>query len=364
LSYQWQKQVSGTWTNISGATSSTFTINAAQGSDAGSYRVSVANSAGSVVSNTVSLSVNSVGVIGTGTGLTGQYFSDQNLTNAVLTRTDATINFDWGNGSPAANVPVDHFSARWTGQVQAQFSETYTFYTTSDDGVRLWVNGQLIIDNWTDHAPTENSGTIALVAGQKYDIKMEFYENGGGATAKLFWSSPSTAKQAVPTSQLYGGGTGATAPAMANAGFEAPSVGTGFQYNPSGTAWTFSGNAGVSGNGSGFTSGNPNAPDGTQVAFLQSTGSISQSVNFAQAGTFRIGFQAAQRANYGGAQSFQVLVDGQVVGTFANLSTAYTSFTTNAFTVAAGSHTITFQGLNPNGGDNTAFIDTIRVNAR
>src|SRR5262249_802748 len=87
--------------------------------------------------------------------------------------------------------------------VQAQYSETYTFYTESDDGVRLWVNGQLLVDNWTDHAPTENSGTIALVAGQKYDIKMEFYENGGGAGAHLLWSSASTATQAVPTSQLY-----------------------------------------------------------------------------------------------------------------------------------------------------------------
>src|SRR5262249_6086564 len=120
-------------------------------------------------------------------------------------------------GSPDPSVPVDHFSARWTGQVQAQYSQTYTFYTESDDGVRLWVNGQLLIDNWTDHAPTENSATIALVAGQKYDIKMEYYENGGGAVGQLLSSRPSTPQQAVPTSQLYaansavvGTGTGLT----------------------------------------------------------------------------------------------------------------------------------------------------------
>src|SRR5262249_31378718 len=151
-------------------------------------------------------------VVGSGTGLTGQYFADQTLSKLVMSRTDATANFDWGSGSPASSVPVDHFSARWTGKVQAQFSETYTFYTQSDDGVRLWVNSQLLIDNWTDHAPTENSATIALVAGQKYDIKMEYYENGGGAVAKLLWSSPSTAKQAIPTSQLYVASAGTSGP--------------------------------------------------------------------------------------------------------------------------------------------------------
>ena len=59
--------------------------------------------------------------------------------------------------------------------MQAQRTQTYTFYTTSDDGVRLWVNNQLVVDNWTDHAATENSGAIALTAGQRYDIRMEFY---------------------------------------------------------------------------------------------------------------------------------------------------------------------------------------------
>src|SRR4029078_1155005 len=127
------------------------------------------------------------------------------FTALKLTRTDANIDFDWSFGAPNAGVGADSFSVRWTGAVEPAFSELYTFYTTSDDGVRLWVNGQQIINNWTDHGPTENSGTIALVAGQKYDIKMEFYENGRGGTAKLFWSSPSTAKKAVPTSQLYGG---------------------------------------------------------------------------------------------------------------------------------------------------------------
>jgi hypothetical protein len=202
FSYQWQKSVNGTWSNISGATAATYTIGSAAASNAGSYRVVVTNSGGSATSNAATLTVNAA-VVGNGTGLTGQYFKDQTLTSLVLTRTDPTVNFNWGSGSPAASVPVDHFSVRWTGQVQAQFSQTYTFYTNSDDGVRLWVNGQLLINNWTNHANTQNSGTIALVAGQKYDIKLEYYENTGQAVAKLLWSSASTAKQVVPTSQLY-----------------------------------------------------------------------------------------------------------------------------------------------------------------
>ena len=161
--------------------------------------------------------------------------------------------------------------------------------------------------------------------------------------------------------------TGAAA-GLLQGGFETPNVGTGsfgaFQYNPSGSAWTFSGSAGVAGNGSGFTGGNPDAPDGSQVAFLQATGSFSQTVNLA-AGTYSLSFLAAQRANFqAGAQTFQVLVDGAVVGTFTPADTAYSALTTDAFTVAAGAHTIQFVGLNPQGGDNTAFVDNVQLLAR
>jgi hypothetical protein len=135
-------------------------------------------------------------------GLSATYWDTIYLSGNAITRVDPTVNFDWMNGSPDPRIPVDNFSARWLGQVQAGFSQTYTFYTLSDDGVRLWVNGQLLIDNMTDHGPTENVGTIALVAGQRYAVRMEFYERGGGATAILSWSSPSTPKQVIPSSAL------------------------------------------------------------------------------------------------------------------------------------------------------------------
>ncbi|MDB5292307.1 MAG: glycoside hydrolase, partial [Phycisphaerales bacterium] len=102
-----------------------------------------------------------------------------------------------------AQVHQTHFSARWTGQVQAETTGTYTFSTRSDDGVRLWVNGQLIVNNWTAHGVTQNSGTISLKAGQKYTIKMEYFQNLGTSTAELLWSGPNVPLQAVPKSQLY-----------------------------------------------------------------------------------------------------------------------------------------------------------------
>jgi glucose/arabinose dehydrogenase len=149
---------------------------------------------------------------GTGNGLAATYFDNADFTGTTLTRIDPTVDFGWGSGSPAATIGPDTFSVRWIGEIEAASTGTYTFYTQSDDGVRLWVNDQLIVNNWTDHAPTENSGTISLTTGQRYSIRMEFYENGGGATARLFWSSSSTPKQIVPTSRLYSQGTGGPTP--------------------------------------------------------------------------------------------------------------------------------------------------------
>jgi hypothetical protein len=92
---------------------------------------------------------------------------------------------------------------RWTGQVLAQLTETYTFSTTADDGIRLWVNGVQLVNDWVDQGPTTQSGTIALVAGQEYPIKIEYYQNTGGDVAELTWSSPSTPNAIVPQSQLF-----------------------------------------------------------------------------------------------------------------------------------------------------------------
>ncbi|MEA5466743.1 PA14 domain-containing protein [Leptothoe sp. PORK10 BA2] len=140
---------------------------------------------------------------GTGNGLKAEYYNNKNFTDLKLTRTDATVNFDWKGGSPDRTIGQDTFSTRWTGQIEPRYSETYTFETTSDDGVRLWVNNKLIIDKFFNQASTRRKGTITLEAGKRYDIRMDYYEDKGGAVAALRWSSNSQAREIVPQSQLY-----------------------------------------------------------------------------------------------------------------------------------------------------------------
>jgi len=132
------------------------------------------------------------------TNLRGQYFGTTELTQPTLNRPETNIDFNWVYDPPDWSLSRDFFSARWTGQVQPRYSETYTFYTMSDAGVRLWIDGQLLIDHWTYHGPTEDSWTIALEAGRRYDLVMEYVEDAGTAVAQLFWSSPSQAKEIVP----------------------------------------------------------------------------------------------------------------------------------------------------------------------
>jgi glucose/arabinose dehydrogenase len=139
---------------------------------------------------------------GTGTGLSATYFNTSAFGGSTVSRVDPTVNFTWAAGAPATGIDADTFSVRWTGQVEAPTAGTYTFYTVSDDGVRLWVNGQQLVNRWTNHAAIEDSGAVTLSAG-RYPIAMEYYENTGQATARLLWSGPSIAKAVVPSTRLY-----------------------------------------------------------------------------------------------------------------------------------------------------------------
>jgi hypothetical protein len=160
---------------------------------------------GAVPSQLASASFFSSIDVGTGTGLTGSYYSNHTdfSGSPTLVRIDPTVNFDWGSGSPDPTISADHFTVRWTGDVQPLFNEPYTFYTRTDDGVRLYVDGNLIINEWIDQGATEWSATVNMMARRRYSITMEYYENGGAASASLSWSSPSTSKTIIPTSQLY-----------------------------------------------------------------------------------------------------------------------------------------------------------------
>ncbi|OYV03917.1 MAG: hypothetical protein CFE26_19640, partial [Verrucomicrobiales bacterium VVV1] len=151
-------------------------------------------------------------IVGTaGTGLKGEYFDNIDFTNLKLTRTDAQVNFDWGTGSPNAALGADTFSVRWDGLLLVPETGTYTFSTLNSDGVRLYVNGVLLIDDYTDQSTNWKDGaTVNLTAGQMVDLHLRYYENTGSSVAKLKWTGPSFAgtNGAIIGSQWLFDGTG------------------------------------------------------------------------------------------------------------------------------------------------------------
>jgi hypothetical protein len=270
-----------------------------------------------------------------------------------------------GNGQ--AFDPINRLG-NWSSN--AAFVDTDTLattrlYTRSD---RLWESGSVrsstggsaLKDMPSTYHAFGNNGSVALNGSVTNSSNTALSELSNRPTVL---TDLTLCSDHLPVLQRYQFGASNQ---PSDPGFETPSVGTGtygaFQYQPSGSPWTFGVGAGVAGNGSGFTAGNPDAPQGTQVAFLQAYGSFSQAITFA-AGTYAISFQAAQRGNgNASSQTFQVLVDGNAVGTFTPGSTSYATYVTASFTVSAGAHTITFVGLDPDGLDNTAFIDQVMIN--
>jgi GH43 family beta-xylosidase len=158
------------------------------------------------------------------TGLTAQYFDRVDFTDVKVTRTDATVAFNWGTAAPDASMGVDNFSVRWTGQVQPQFTEDYTFYVKSDDGARLWVDGRLIVDNWVNQSATEKSATLPLAAGRNYDIRLDYYDSTSTAQATLSWSSAHVAKQTIPAARLFPSPAGLASTYYDNQDFTGPAV--------------------------------------------------------------------------------------------------------------------------------------------
>ncbi len=137
-----------------------------------------------------------------GNGLRAEYFDSLDFTQLKLERVDPTVDFRWEDTAPDPRMRKDTFSVRWTGSVVPRYSETYTFYTQSNDGVRLWVDGKLLIDDWNIHATTEKRGTVTLQAGRAHSLRLEFFEKTGLAIMRLHWSSPSQRKEIIPTERL------------------------------------------------------------------------------------------------------------------------------------------------------------------
>lgn len=138
-----------------------------------------------------------------GTGLKAEYYDELEFAGTRAVQTDPQIDFDWGSDSPTPGIAPDTFSVRWSGKILVPYGEEYTFYVTSDDGVRLYVNNQSLVNEWNEHSATEYSGKITLEAGKRYPIRLEYYENDGVALVKLEWSSPTVSREVIPAKYLY-----------------------------------------------------------------------------------------------------------------------------------------------------------------
>jgi hypothetical protein len=138
-----------------------------------------------------------------GGGLVGEYFNNMIPTGTpVLKRIDPSIDVDYGTDSPEPNlVDADFFSVRWRGEIQVAFSEVYTFYTRTNDGSRLWIDDKLIVDKWAwvNRVVDTRGEPIELVAGQRYSIRMELFNEDEEAEAHLLWESASQPKAIVPS---------------------------------------------------------------------------------------------------------------------------------------------------------------------
>jgi hypothetical protein len=140
---------------------------------------------------------------GSGSGALADYFPTPDLSGTPVSRRDPAIDFTWpGSTAPAPGLPGDGFSARWRARVRPPVSDTWTFVTDSDDGVRLWVDGRLLINNWTDHAVAQNSASIDLVGGRAYDLVLEYYDRTGDGRIRLRWVSAGHPLETIPAERL------------------------------------------------------------------------------------------------------------------------------------------------------------------
>ncbi|KAB2638438.1 MAG: hypothetical protein DVB26_08035, partial [Verrucomicrobia bacterium] len=137
-------------------------------------------------------------VVGSGgSGLTGSYYDNADFTAFKATRVDSAVNFDWA--TPPNTLAAGTYSVRWTGQVLAPESGTYRFSTRTSDGVRLWINGVPVVNDWNNQSTHiwNDSASITLTAGHKYHVKMEYYDNANPATVRLYWYMPSRQAQSI-----------------------------------------------------------------------------------------------------------------------------------------------------------------------
>ena len=237
------------------------------------------------------------------------------------------------------SIPFDGTANRFWRIRHDQGANQIYFETSANDSV--WIIRKTV---------TPGFSLTAL----RFDLWAGAYGTGNG--------SPGAAK--YDNFKLLASSAGSVPLSVPNSSFEAPVLGNGnFQYGPSGGSWSFANGGGITGMNSPFTGTPSSAPDGVQVAFIQATGTISQSVSGFQANSnYVITFSAIQRTNCCNTtgQDINVYIDSTLVGTFHPGSSAYVEYSTAPFSTTAGTHTVKFAG-SASVGDQTAFLDKVRI---
>lgn len=133
-----------------------------------------------------------------GSGLQAEFFLNKELTGApALVKTDAQLDFDWGDGSPTVGIRAENYSIRWTGKLTAPQSADYDLSFVCDDGGRLYLDGSLVAEDWTEHSAKAITYHVHLNAGETHDLKIEYFQNGGEAVAKLLWRTDNSPNEAL-----------------------------------------------------------------------------------------------------------------------------------------------------------------------
>lgn len=294
--------------------------------------------------------------VNSGGAASGSFAADASFSGGATGVSANTINTSGlVNPAPAAVYQSERYgnftytfgglTAANTYNVRLHFAEVY-WTAAGQRRFNVLVNGTQVLTNFD---------IFVSAGGQNKGVIREFNATatGGGQVTVQYTTVTDNAKSSgIEILPLSGPIT------VANSGFETPSTAT-YVTAPSGASWTFSANTGVSANASAFTSGNPSAPQGGQVATLQSTGTVSQSFSgFVTGQPYTLRIAAAQRANWGGAQAYDVLLNGTPIQTVSSLTTSYQDHSTS-FTATSATQTISIAGKNF--GDNTAFLDNVRI---
>lgn len=139
-----------------------------------------------------------------GDGLLATYYEGEKFERAVLTRRDRVLDFQWALASPAPGVPAEHFSVRWHGWLVPPVSGRYVLHLRIDDGLRLWLNGRQLVNEWRDQYFSDFTTSVELQAGKAYELRIDYYQNALESRMRLAWERPGLPTSAPSWRNLWG----------------------------------------------------------------------------------------------------------------------------------------------------------------